>query len=298
MGRGNAGRGRSAGLALGSLVVAVLAFGCATLLPAPAPLVVVRHPQDGQSSRTLVVLLPGRFDDAGDFARNSFPQSALRAGITADLVAVDATLGYYARRTVIDRLRQDVVLPARARGYQRIYIAGVSLGALGGLLYARDHGDEIDGVLAIAPFLGERALIDEIASAGGLLAWSPPAARGDEFRDLWQWLQGEASPAAAAPPLWLAWGVDDDFGRANRLLADVLPPERVFTAQGGHDWRTWRRLWEEWLARAPLPRAAPSSDAPNVDPPNLDSRTSTERMRVVAPGPVTSLGTWWPRSRR
>ena len=35
-----------------------------------------------------------------------------------------------------------------------------------------------------------------------------------------------------------------------------LPPERVFTAQGGHDWRTWRRLWTEWLARGPLPRAA------------------------------------------
>ena len=171
---GNAGRGRSAGPVLGCLVVAVLVSGCATLLPAPAPLKVVRHAQGGQSNRTLVVLLPGRFDDARDFDTNDFLSATREVGVEADFVAVDATLGYYTRQTVIERLREDVILPARAQGYRRIYIAGVSMGGLGGLLYARAHGDEIDGVLAIAPFLGKRDVIDEIASAGGLLAWSPP----------------------------------------------------------------------------------------------------------------------------
>lgn len=240
------------------MAVALAASGCASLLPAPSPLVTVPFVRGREAGRTLVVLLPGRFDDAGDFAKHGFPQAAVDAGVDADFVAVNATLGYYARRTVLVRLREDVILPARARGYQRIYLAGVSLGGLGGLLYARHHGEEIDGVLAIAPFLGDRDIIDEIAAAGGLAGWSAPVPAGDDFRALWQWLKGAASPAAAGPPLWLAWGGGDDFARANRLLADVLPPERVLTEEGGHDWRTWHRLWSEWLARAPLPRAAPS----------------------------------------
>ena len=31
------------------------------------------------------------------------------------------------------------------------------------------------------------------------------------------------------------------------MLAEVLPMEQVFTVEGGHDWPTWRGLWEEIL---------------------------------------------------
>jgi hypothetical protein len=38
----------------------------------------------------------------------------------------------------------------------------------------------------------------------------------------------------------------------------VLPPECVLTAGGGHDWRTWTKLWRQAAARVPMLRAEPA----------------------------------------
>jgi hypothetical protein len=48
-------------------------------------------------------------------------------GRAVDMLLVDAHLGYYAARTVLERLRQDVIGPARAR-YESIRLIGVSMG--------------------------------------------------------------------------------------------------------------------------------------------------------------------------
>ena len=80
------------------------------------------------------------------------------------MVAVGAHLGYYANRTIVVRLHEDVIGPARAKGY----------------------------------------------------------------------------------------GTDDAFAGANALLADALPQGRVFKQKGGHDWPVWKRLWSDFLERAPL----------------------------------------------
>ncbi len=69
----------------------------------------------------------------------------------------------------------DVVLPARAAGYDTIWLAGTSLGGIGALLYLRDHPDDLAGVLALAPYLGEEGVIREIERAGGPASWQPPA---------------------------------------------------------------------------------------------------------------------------
>jgi hypothetical protein len=42
-----------------------------------------------------------------------------------DLVAVDALLGYYLRRTVLERLRQEVVAPARGASYE-VWLGGAA----------------------------------------------------------------------------------------------------------------------------------------------------------------------------
>ena len=34
----------------------------------------------------------------------------------------------------------------------------------------------------------------------------------------------------------------------HRLLAAILPGERVFVDAGKHDWPTWRRLWGQFLS--------------------------------------------------
>ncbi len=229
--------------------------GCAALRPATAPLRTVTltdatPPPGAGTGRCLAVLLPGRLDRPEKFRQAGFVEAVTARGLELDLVAVDSHLGYFRERTIVERLRTDVIAPARAAGYGTIWIVGTSLGGLGGLLYLRDHPSDLDGVFAIAPYLGSPAVIAEIEEAGGPESWRPPAtlASADVGRELWSWL-GPWASAAPEIPLHLAWGTADSFDRANRLLAGLLPPERVATDPGGHDWPVWQRLWERFLDR-------------------------------------------------
>ena len=72
------------------------------------------------------------------------------------------------------------------------------------------------------------------------------------LESLWRWLRGYAGPPAPThPPLWLGYGEQDRFVMSNRLVADVLPPARVLTTEGGHDWAPWQRLWGRFLDAQP-----------------------------------------------
>jgi hypothetical protein len=231
--------------------------GCAALRPATVPLRTIDLAR-GSGVRCLVVLLPGRWNAPEQFRDAGFASAVARRGLPVDLVAVDSHLGYFRDRTVIERLRADVVLPARAAGYDTIWLAGTSLGGIGALFYLRDHPQDLAGVLAIAPYLGEEKLIREIERAGGPGSWQAPAtvAAGDAGRELWSWLAPRASEEPPLP-LHLGWGTGDDFDRSNRMLAGLLPPDKVYTLPGGHDWSVWERLWEAFLDRTRL--CAPDS---------------------------------------
>ena len=229
------------------LLLALLLTGCARLRPTPVPLRTVSYPGDPSMDqpRTLVVLLPGRRDSPEDFGRFDFPELAAQAGAQVDMVAVDAHMGYYYKRTVVDRLHEDVLAPARKR-YDRIWLVGISVGGTGSLLYMTQYPEEVDGILLLAPFLGEEKMIDEVAAAGGLAGWVPSGAPApDDFqRRMWVWLK---SGARRTVPLYLGYGRSDDFARANGLLGETLPPKRVFVVPGGHDWKAWRAAWEAFL---------------------------------------------------
>ena len=54
------------------------------------------------------------------------------------------------------------------------------------------------------------------------------------------------------PEMLLAYGTEDRFARAHRLVADLLPEDRVVAVPGGHDWESWRVLWERLLGMTPL----------------------------------------------
>jgi pimeloyl-ACP methyl ester carboxylesterase len=211
----------------------------------------------------LFVMLPGAYSRPPEFVDEGFVQALRQRGVAADVVIADSHLGYFGEKSVLERLRADVVLPARARGYRQVWLVGISLGGLAALGYAVRHGDEITGALVLAPYLGPRRLMLEISEAGGPRAWrTNPAARGqDELdREIWDWL---AAPPPAAPPVWLGYGLDDRFADAHRVAAGLLPPGRVSTAPGGHDWPAWRALWAGWLdgalaaGRLPLGCGAP-----------------------------------------
>jgi pimeloyl-ACP methyl ester carboxylesterase len=236
------------------LLLPVLA-GCvrywpARLRPTPVPLRVVRYPGPAPSAgqpRTLVVLLPGQWDRATDFGKYRFPEIAAQAGARVDMVAVDANLNYYYKNLIVDRLREDVIAPARKQ-YGRIWLAGISIGGTGSLLYASQHPDDLNGIVIFAPYLGEDRVIGEVAAAGSLANWQAPKTLApDGFQhQLWIWLQGYARGPARFP-LYLGWGEKDSFARANGLLARELPKGRVFTAPGGHEWKAWTALWEQLL---------------------------------------------------
>ena len=251
------------------------------LLPTPTPVPVWSHRcGQGESTPPLLVLLPGIADTAEDYERHGFVDAIRRRRVPVDLAFVDAHYGYYAKRSVLDRIRDDVVAPARASGYRRIWVGGISMGGFGALLYASRFPGEIDGVLALAPYLGGASLIEEIAAAGGLRRWNPLDVSGHEHeRSVWSWLRDDGD-RIRHPPILLGYGEADRFASAHRLLSEILPPNRVLTTPGKHQWSVWRRLWESWLVHDAFQRALVG--VPEIDP--LHPATPS------APGRASSRG--------
>jgi pimeloyl-ACP methyl ester carboxylesterase len=249
----------------GALVaVALLALSaCGLFFRAPAPIRAIWYPSaDSASNRDLLVLLPGRGDRAATFAGEGIVDLARRSVPGLDVVAVDATTGYYIHRNLTQRLMADIFDPARARGYRSTWISGISMGGLGALLFAQFHPGAVTDVIAIAPFLGDEEVIDEIERAGGVLRWSPPAnIDADDYqRALWRWLKGCAEERDVCPRIFLGFGSEDRFVRAERLLAAALPPDQVVVVPGGHDWAPWRKLYAALLPRL-VGHVAPAGQA-------------------------------------
>ncbi len=249
------------GWVLGRAALALLAAilgGCGLWRPTPVPMrTVVLEAACVQRPTTLLVFLPGSYSLPEDFVTHGFVAAVRGQQIAADIVLVDAHLGYYSERSILERLEHDILAPARARGYAHIWFVGISVGGFGALLQAAATADTsagIDGIVALAPYLGERRQSAAIAAAGGLAAWQAPARSAVPIDEegLWRWLQAHAS--RPSPLLYLGYGDGDRFAFSQRLLGAVLPPNRVFTAAGGHDWPVWETLWQTLLPGLPLPR--------------------------------------------
>ncbi len=228
-------------------------WGCGLFYRAPTPLPSTSYsaPSSDQPVRELLVLLPGRGDHASAYAEQGIVAIAQQANPHLDLVAADATLGYYIHRNLIPRLMDDVIAPAQTRGYRTIALGGISMGGIGALLFAQRHAEILSAVIVVAPYLGDDDLLDEIERAGGLAAWSPPPKidPDDYQRVLWAWLKSCTEERIACPPIFLGFGKEDRFIRGERLLAAVLPADQVATVPGGHDWGPWRKLFALLLPR-------------------------------------------------
>lgn len=248
------------------LALALAGGGCVYFPRAtPRPLPVVPAVAASPAEATLVVFLPGRGDRMEDFEREGLVAAMRRAGVRADWVGVDAHLGYYLNRSVVDALREDILQPARARGYRRIVVVGVSLGGLGALLCARDAPTLVDALVLLAPYLGDRAaFFAEVERAGGPAAWAAgrPARAADVAAELWTFL---GQHHARLPPTWLGWGESDRLAAGHRLLAPLLPGGRVRVIAGGHTWPIWRELWRALCEESEL-FAAEKQAAPVAKP--------------------------------
>ncbi|MET4579405.1 alpha/beta hydrolase-fold protein [Ottowia thiooxydans] len=236
------------------LALAPWISSCA-LLPRP-----LKTPMDSQMERadparrsdTLIVLLPGAYDTPQDFVDQGFVKALRERKLPVDLQLVDAHTGYYTAQQIVHRLHDEVVAPARAQGYKRIWMAGISLGGYGSLLFAREHSELIDGVFVMAPFLGRRDLPAAIHDAGGLGSWSGEMPNADAHDlALWRWLRAHAGSAGPRVPLYLGYGDSDRFAFSHKLLAAALPPQEVFVTPGGHQWAPWLVLWQRFLDLRP-----------------------------------------------
>lgn len=219
-------------------------------------------------AKALVVLLPGIFDKPEDLVREGFVAELRKRNIAADVILPETHIGYYTSANIVKRLHEDIVLPAKRKGYSQIWMTGISLGGYGSLFYSKFHGELVTGVFVMAPFLGADTTPKEVAKAGGLDKWQAgPIGKQDYDRQLWAWLQAYARPDMrhdnAYPKLYIGYGSSDRFAATNSLLAKALPAEQVMTTRGGHDWSPWRRLWKSFLDRRLLPSCSQPDPTPS-----------------------------------
>jgi S-formylglutathione hydrolase FrmB len=246
---------------------------------APVPMEKIEYPVN-PPAKCLVVLMPGAGSDEHDFEKEGFVKVLQDSGLSLDIVAANATLGYYMKETMIPRAHDDVIAPAAAaKPYEKKWIIGMSMGGFGSLFYAEHFPTEIDGVYALAPWLGSRSLTDEIRAAGGLKKWqAPPEAptNGDNYQQqLWRFLQLAGNDPSKTPAIYVGWGNQDSLGDDDKLFADVLPADHVDHAEGAHEWPVWNTLLARFLKEGPMAKdcAGPG----------------------VAPGPATTSIPWSPR---
>jgi len=218
------------------------------------PMRTVNFSNERMPRQTLIVFLPGRGDSVERFREEGFIAVAKAAGVDADMIGAEAHIGYYLERKFLARLREDVILPAKRRGYREIWLVGISLGGFGSIWYDIEHPDEVTGVVALSPYLGEQDMVDEVGEAGGLAKWNlSPDENIGEQQKIWVGLKSYLLKKKSTGRLFLAFGQEDGFAKANRMLADILPSGQSFTADGGHDWPTWKFLWGEILEKPILP---------------------------------------------
>ena len=207
-----------------------------------------------QRSETLLVLLPPSLSSIDDFYTQGFVDAVRQRQLSVDLLLADITAQHVLDNTVAATLYTEVLQPARADGYRAIWLAGISMGGFCALHCAARHANHLAGLYVIAPYPGTGDVLAEIRAAGGAATWcqQQPPTLGE--RTWWQWLGQESLKAEWTTPVYFGTGEADRFLNGQRLLADLLPDECIHLVPGGHQWSTWKTLWDDWLDHGPLAR--------------------------------------------
>ena len=201
-------------------------------------------------SKNLFIFMRGLGGSNQSFADAGMVDEVKNRNIPFDIIAPNAHFAYYSERTLIERLHNDVVLPAVNQGYTNIWLVGVSMGGLGSMLYLKEHPEYIDGVYLIAPFLCYDQILDEIIAAGGVRQWDPGSYDPDEDwqRMFWDWIKDEITDKRTIP-IFHGFGRSDEYNKGQNLFTTVIPSNRVIIIEGGHDIKTIKSLWDIFLDR-------------------------------------------------
>ena len=193
----------------------------------------------------LVVVLPGRGDDVANLKSAGIAEAIQSALPEADVMLTGVTFAYYMEGRMPQRLREEIILPARERGYKEIWLVGASMGGMGALMYDRQYPGDANGLVLLAPYLGSKKVLQQISDAGGLQNWDAgpvaTAIDGNNYdRELWRYLKtwGKENNSRTGD-VWLAYGDKDRLGAAMPPLKQLLHSEQVFIREGGHAWVVW-----------------------------------------------------------
>jgi hypothetical protein len=191
-----------------------------------------------------VVLLPGAYAEPAEFLQNGFVRAVRERSLEVDLVFAGFHLQEVSDGSLFGRLRGEILRPARVLGCE-VWIGGISLGAYLALGCCERSRDELAGLCLFAPYLGSHLVTSEIERAGGLESWQPAEPReDDEDWRIWRLIR---TLRGGSLPVHLGLGREDRFRRRHGLMAAALAPDDVDVVPGGHDWPTWRTLWERFL---------------------------------------------------
>jgi hypothetical protein len=208
-----------------------------------------------QPAQRLVVVLPGRADDLDALRRSGMPEAIQTEWPDADVLLAEVTLGYYMQGRAPERLHTEVVAPARERGgYREIWLAGASMGGMGVVMYDRAYPGEMDGLVLLAPYLGDDEQLRKISDAGGVAQWdagSVQAVGPDNWQhELWRQIQRWSRNPDEASRVWLAYGDRDRLRKAMPLLTPALKQNQILVREGGHTWTVWSPAMGEVLRDA------------------------------------------------
>ncbi len=255
LGRSNADRNatmpRIAQKVLLSLVMAALFLIHGCFPRTTVPMRVLEYgSMDATENKHLMIFLRGMGGNAEDFYDHGIIHEIRVRGLPFDVAVPDAHFGYYRTRTLEERLKQDVIQPARSKGYRQIWLAGFSMGGLGSLFYLRQYQDDVDGILLISPFMGWDPILEQIDAAGGVRHWTAKENTDDWQHLIWGWVKTYADNPEAYPPIFLGYGTRDGMvGKGPLLLSDALKKERVFAISERHDYKGFKLIWKMHLDR-------------------------------------------------
>lgn len=215
-----------------------------------------------EQNRVLVVVLPGRGDDVANLRASGIAEAIQSSMPNADVVLTGVSLAYYMEGRMPQRLREEVILPARESGYQEIWLVGASMGGMGALMYDREYSSDITGLVLLAPYLGSQKVLKQINQSGGLENWEagavPAAVDKNNFdRELWRYLKTWQSADNTRPDnVWLSYGRGDRLSAAMPPLQKTLRTGHVFVREGGHAWVVWTPAAKEIFAAIAKERAS------------------------------------------
>jgi pimeloyl-ACP methyl ester carboxylesterase len=230
------------------MLVAFLSGCSAMFANTPMDVLTYKNPNKALTSQRLIVFMRGIGGSHHSFEEEGLVADVWAHNLPFDVAVPNAHFGYYGDRNLVARLKEDVIDPARVRGYKEIWLVGVSMGGLGAMFYLMERPEDIAGVYLISPFLGSQFFLEEIEAAGGVRKWNPGTykAEDDWQRMLWHWMK---TTIADNPKkiVYLGYGTDDTYKSGPELLAALLPPSRVYAIPGGHDYQTFKALWKIFL---------------------------------------------------